>query len=87
MTTYPEARLFLDSLLQLSVHIESSLGLLSSAVEIAIKFDRPVYDSLLIALADHSGLSAVTSDEPLYRSAHGNYPNITLLRNWTQASP
>ncbi len=77
-----DARRLLDDLLATPVHIEPSEPLLRSALEIAAKYDRAVYDALFVALAQRLDLSAVTADEPLYRAVHADYPQLVLLRDW-----
>jgi len=56
--------------------------LLASALEIAIAYDRAVYDALFVALVRQLQLPGVTADEPLYRTVHGDFPQIVLLRDW-----
>jgi predicted nucleic acid-binding protein len=77
-----EARLLLHTLEQLPVDIEPAQRLLGPALEIAAKYQRSVYDSLFIALTRNLNLAGVTADEPLYKAVAGDYPQITLLRNW-----
>jgi predicted nucleic acid-binding protein len=56
--------------------------LLPTALEIAMKYDRAVYDALFVSLAQNLALRAVTADERLYNAVHQDFPNIVLLRNW-----
>ena len=77
-----EARLFLDKLLRVPVHVETANRLLKPALEIAAKYDRAVYDALFVALCQDLGLQGVTADEPLYNATHTDFPQIILLRNW-----
>jgi predicted nucleic acid-binding protein len=77
-----EARALLDDLLQSPVHVELANRLLKSALDIAAKYDRAVYDALFVALCRDLGLQGVTADEPLYNTTHTDFPQIILLRNW-----
>jgi predicted nucleic acid-binding protein len=77
-----EARASLADLLAAPLHIEKARRLLNSALEIAMKYDRAVYDALFVALAIDLGLQGITADEPLVNVVGGDYPQIVLLRNW-----
>jgi predicted nucleic acid-binding protein len=79
-----ETRLLLSRLLRTPVDVKASTALLASGLEIAVKYDRAVYDSLFVALAEELGLPGVTADEPLWRAVHADFPNIILLRDWQQ---
>lgn len=68
LTTLDIVRRFLDQLLLLPVHVESSRRLLRRAVEIATAYCRSVYDAMFVALAEDLDLPGVTADEPLIRS-------------------
>jgi predicted nucleic acid-binding protein len=61
---------------------ESAARLLDDAFDIAVKYDRAVYDALFVALAQDLGVKGVTSDEPLYNTTHADFPQIVLLRDW-----
>lgn len=58
----------LDHLGRLPLKIETSEPLVSTAWEIARRFDRSFYDSLYIALAVRADCSLVTADRSLYNS-------------------
>lgn len=77
-----KAREFLDDLWRLPVHVKSAAQLLDQAFNIAVKYDRAVYDALFVALVQDLGVKGVTADEPLYNATHADYPQIVLLRNW-----
>ena len=62
--------------------VTESRPLQAAALAIAGKYRRSFYDSLFVALAADLQLPGVTSDEPLYRAVHSDYPNIILLRDW-----
>ena len=77
-----DARQALAALLSLPVRVEIASTRLSSALEIAMQYDRAVYDALFVALAIDLGARAVTADGPLVNVLGAVYPQISLLRNW-----
>jgi predicted nucleic acid-binding protein len=79
--TVSEAEKFLADLLRLPVQIEPALAVLGAALDVAMKYDRAVYDALFVALARSKGLQGVTADEPLYSAIGKSFPEIKLLRN------
>ncbi len=80
--TSVNARRLLARLWQMPVRTQPATALLASALEIAIKHDRAVYDALFVALVQDLNLPGITADEPLWRAVHGNVPGVTLLRDW-----
>ena len=82
LATLDQARLFLDKLLHIPVHVEPANRLLKPALEIAAKYHRAVYDALFVALCQDLGLQGVTADEPLYNAIRADFPRMILLRNW-----
>ena len=82
MITLTDAHQFLAKLLALSVQIHPANALLQPAFEIAVKYDRAIYDALFVALVQELQLPGVTADEPLWRAVHADFPNIVLLRDW-----
>jgi predicted nucleic acid-binding protein len=82
MITLPEARKALANLRGSPIHLESADRLLESALEIAVKYDRAVYDALFVALVQDLGVQGVTADEPLYNTTHADFPQVVLLRDW-----
>ena len=81
LITPKEAVEFLTALSALPVHVVAAATLLASAFDIAVKYDRAVYDALFVALAKERGVRGFTADEPLFNAVHGDFPNIELLRN------
>jgi predicted nucleic acid-binding protein len=77
-----EARQALGLLQNAAVQVESGMGLLTAALEIAIQFDVAVYDALFVAATRHVGVGGVTADEPLFLAVRAAYPEIKLLRDW-----
>jgi predicted nucleic acid-binding protein len=82
LTTLDQARAALDTLLQVPVSAEPAMRLLQSALEIAAKYRRAIYDALFVALARDAGLQGVTADVPLHTAVHVDYPEIILLKDW-----
>lgn len=78
--TLPEAKIFLAALNRIPVAIEPAAALLPTAFDIAVKYDRAVYDALFVSLAQKIG-SGVTADEPLFNTTHRDFPELALLRN------
>jgi predicted nucleic acid-binding protein len=76
-----EATTFLQELLQVPLRIERSENYLHRAMQVAMTYDRSVYDALFVALAESQGLQGVTADEPLYNVTHVDFPQLVLLRN------
>ena len=81
LVTTDEARRLLDALLRAPVHVEPAARLVAAAFEIAAKYDRAVYDALIVALAQDKGLRGVTADEPLQTAVRADFPQIVLLRD------
>jgi predicted nucleic acid-binding protein len=81
LITLAEASDFLGALARLPVHVEPAARLLDSALQIAVKYDRAVYDALFVALAKDRGVRGVTADEPLFNTTHTDFPEIVLLRD------
>jgi len=78
----PDASRFLRYILAAPVEIQPAYRLLTAAFEIAVKYDRSVYDALFVALTQDMQLPGVTADEPLWAAVHADFPNIRLLRDW-----
>ncbi len=77
-----EARDLLEALVRSPVAVEPAVSLLASAFEIAVKYDRAIYDALFVALAEQQGLPGITADEPLFNAVHADFPRIVLLRDF-----
>jgi predicted nucleic acid-binding protein len=80
--TISAAQQALGDLQGIPMQIEPAARLLDKAFEIAVKYDRAVYDALFVALAQDLGVKDVTADEPLYNTTHADFPQIVLLRDW-----
>ncbi len=82
LITQAEADHYLAEFNKSPLEVTESRRLQASALAIAGKYRRSFYDSLFVALAANLQLAGITSDEPLYRAVHPDYPNIILLRDW-----
>ncbi len=82
LITLAEARRAMVALKSIPFHMEPAARLLDQAFEIAVKYDRAVYDALFVALAQDIGVKGVTADEPLFNTTHVDFPQIVLLRDW-----
>ncbi len=82
LATLEEARSFLSALLRMPVSPEPAIPLLGSALEIAAKSHRPIYDTLFVALTENLSLPGITADEPLYTAVKTRHTQIMLLRNF-----
>jgi predicted nucleic acid-binding protein len=80
--TISAAQQALGDLQGIPMQIEPAARLLDKAFDIAVKYDRAVYDALFVALAQDLGVQGVTADEPLYNTTHADFPQIVLLRDW-----
>lgn len=79
--TANEAQQIITDASAFPVELIESLPLLSSAMQIATKSDRTVYDSVYIALAERERAATITADERLV-NALGHTPwakNVMLL--------
>jgi predicted nucleic acid-binding protein len=61
--TSDEAEQLLGLFLQHPLRVEDSKPLLTSALRIAMKYNRAFYDALFVALVDALGVTGVTADE------------------------
>ncbi len=52
----------------------SSHALIDAALDIAIRFDRTVYDSIYVALAQRRGAHLITADERLANALAARFP-------------
>jgi predicted nucleic acid-binding protein len=77
-----EARGFLAALRTIPVHIEAATRLLDPAFEIAVKYDRAVYDALFVALSRDLRLPGITADNSLVTGVQRDFPEIMHLRDW-----
>ena len=80
--TLPEARQALALLRRFPIHLEPAARLIDQALEIAVRYDRAVYDALFVALVKDLQVKGVTADEPLFHTTHADFPQIILLRDW-----
>jgi predicted nucleic acid-binding protein len=77
-----DASAALKDLFRCPVTVEQSIPLVNSALEIAMKYGRSVYDALFVALVAKTGFAGVTADVPLFNAVRVDFPAIVLLRDW-----
>jgi len=82
LITLDDAKGFLIELMQIPVEVEPAVRLITPAFEIAVKYDRAIYDALFVALAHDLKIQGVTADEPLFNTTHKDFSQIVLLRDW-----
>ena len=82
LITLAEARKALAVLKSIPFHLQPAARLLDQAFEIAVKYDRAIYDALFVALAQDMGVKGVTADEPLFNATSADFPQVVLLRDW-----
>jgi predicted nucleic acid-binding protein len=87
LITVAEANKLMAILTRLPVAIQQAEPLLAVGQAIALKYDRAVYDALFVALAQHLHLPGITADEPLWMAVKADFPQITVLRDWSGATP
>lgn len=56
--------------------------LAGAALELAIRYQRSVYDCLYVALAEQAPCQFVTADEKLYNALKDDLPGVKLLREF-----
>lgn len=87
LITFAEAQQLTDVLMRLPVVVERVSPLLLAGQDLALKYDRAIYDALFVALAQHLQLPGITADEALWKAVNADYPQISLLRDWPSATP
>lgn len=77
-----DAKNILISFQAVPVKLVSTADLLSHAHNIAVKYQRSVYDSLYIALAIREKCQFVTADQKLVNAIGTVLPQVVWLPNW-----
>jgi len=82
--TEAEAKTIVDAVRELPLGYYYTSGLLTDALQIALKTKRTVYDSLYITLAKAQGCQLMTDDQKLYESLQRTSlaPFVTLIENY-----
>src|SRR4051812_25291685 len=76
--SHDDAMAVLHDLFECALTIEQGISLVPSSLEIAMKYNRSVYDALFVALVSKTGFVRVTADVPLYNAVHSHFPSIVL---------
>ena len=79
------ARILLRDLRRAPLQISESKALVTAAWDIAVRFDRSIYDSLYLALAVSADCPLVTADLKLYNRLKGGPLAKRLL--WVEQTP
>ncbi len=66
--TPSDARQIAASFRRVPMTMEPTAGLLEAALELALRLDRTVYDSMYLALAIKTGAPMITADTRLFRT-------------------
>jgi predicted nucleic acid-binding protein len=69
-----EALNALDEMFRRAIQTVPSTDVLADALGIAIKYQRTVYDSLYVALAQQAGSNMITADERLVNALGSRFP-------------
>jgi predicted nucleic acid-binding protein len=85
--TPEEATESLADLLTLNVPLVPATSLVQSALQLALRHQRPVYDGLYLALAQERQCALITADERFFNALSPQFPNLQLLRNWQPPPP
>ena len=75
------------SMMRVPLRFVPDATLLPSALDIATRFDRTVYDSLYLALAEREACPFVTADAKLVNAVTPALAGPTTLADWAAANP
>ena len=78
--TPAEATESLADLMTLRIPLVSATSLVQSALSLALRHQRTVYDALYLALAQERHCSLITADERFFNALHSQFPQLQLLR-------
>ncbi len=68
---------------ELTFQLTSTADLLEDAYDLAVKYQRTVYDMLYVALSLREHCSFVTADEKLFNALTPALSNVIWLGSWT----
>jgi predicted nucleic acid-binding protein len=78
-----DAEVILNDFPLIGLALTSSGDLLRDAYNLAVTYERTIYDSLYLALSLREQCQMVTADERLFNSVGTALPNVVLLANWS----
>jgi len=78
-----DAQDVIDEFRALTFRLTSTADLLEDAYNLAVKYQRTVYDMLYVALSLREQCSFVTADEKLANAITPALSNVIWLGNWT----
>lgn len=82
--TLEEATESMADLLALNIPLTPASSLVHDALQLAIRHERTVYDSLYLTLSEERNCPVITADERFFNAVGAEFPNLILLRNWQQ---
>ena len=85
--TQQEATDSLADLLDLDLSLVPATEIVKPALQLALQYQRTLYDALYLALAQEQGCDLVTADERFFNAINPAFPQIKLLRLWQFPSP
>ncbi len=77
-----EAQTIITDFRALTLRITPSVDLLAEAYQIAVTYQRSVYDSLYLALSVRRSCWFVTADEKLVNALGGVLPRVVWIGHW-----
>jgi predicted nucleic acid-binding protein len=80
--TPEEATESLADLLTLQVPLVPATSLVQSALQLALQYQRTLYDALYLTLAQERNCDLITADERFFNALSAQFPHLQLLRNW-----
>ena len=80
--TPEEATESLADLLTLQVPLVPATSLVQSALQLALQYQRTLYDALYLTLAQERNCDLITADERFFNALRAQFPQLQLLRNW-----
>ena len=78
-----DAEVILNEFPLIGLALTSSHDLLRDAHQLAVTYERTVYDCLYVALSIREQCSMVTADERLFNATSKSLSNIVMLSNWS----
>jgi predicted nucleic acid-binding protein len=85
--TQQEATDSLADLLDLNLPLVPATDIVKPALQLAMHYQRTLYDALYLALAQERSYDLVTADERFCNAVNSAFPQIKLLRHWQIPSP
>lgn len=78
-----DAQDIISSFRAINFNVTPASDLLEDAYQLAVKYQRTVYDSLYLALSLREQCQLITADERLVNSVTSSLPNVIWLPRWS----